>query len=344
MSSSRATGGGTPRRQAQVEKILPGAYRITLPIPGRKPGPINVYLFTGSPVTMVDTGFLKTVEMLRAALGSLGVSFSDIEQIIITHGHVDHYGGAAVIRREAGRSVKVYAHREDAPNIEQRPAVPERIARRFYRMSGLPLRYRLMMMLLRRGFKSMAEGCEVDAYLEDGEKVRLGAYRGKVLSTPGHSKGGICLHLEEQNILLSGDHVLGHVTPNAFVMLEPDSPLPRRRSQDEFYASLDRIMALRPSVVYTGHMDPVKDLAGVSAMYRESFAERQRMILSILGRRTMTPYRIARKLFPSLKGRNFMLDLYLSISEVYTHLQVLEREGRVKADSRFGIWRFARTG
>jgi DNA-binding PadR family transcriptional regulator len=67
-------------------------------------------------------------------------------------------------------------------------------------------------------------------------------------------------------------------------------------------------------------------------MYRESFAGRQRMILSILGGSAMTPYQIARKLFPALKGRSFILDLYLSISEVYTHLQVLEREGRVKGE------------
>jgi mRNA degradation ribonuclease J1/J2 len=119
---------------------------------------------------MVDTGFLKTVDMLRAALGSLGVPFSGIEQIIITHGHVDHYGGAAAIRRESGRPVKVFAHREDAPNVEQRPAVPERIARRFYRKSGLPLRFRLMMRLLRRGFKSMAEAAGLTRTLRTAKR------------------------------------------------------------------------------------------------------------------------------------------------------------------------------
>lgn len=333
-------GGKKEKLRGNVSEILPGVYRIVLPIPGSRPGPLNVYLFTGNPVTLVDTGFVKTTGVLAESLSSLGYSFADIEKIVITHGHVDHYGGAALIRRRAQKPIAVLCHREDAPGVEQKPSVPDLIIKRFYRMTGMPVRYRLAMLLLRRGFKSMAAGCTVDAFLEDGDVVRLGSRRARVVATPGHSKGGICLFLEKERVLFSGDHVLGHITPNAFVMLEPDSHVPRRSSQVEFYRSLERLTALRPSMVYTGHMEPVADLAKVSASYRESFGERQRLILEILKTGKMTPYRIARKLFPHIRGRRFVLDIYLSISEVYTHLQVLEAEGKVLAERSLGRVRF----
>jgi len=50
--------------RGNVSEILPGVFRIVLPIPGSRPGPLNVYLFTGNPVTLVDTGFVKTTGVL----------------------------------------------------------------------------------------------------------------------------------------------------------------------------------------------------------------------------------------------------------------------------------------
>lgn len=86
-------------------EILPGVYRIILPLAGEKPGPINVYLFTGDPVTIIDTGTLKSVPVLARELAGLGMSFADIEQVVLTHGHIDHYGGAAsIVRERAGPS------------------------------------------------------------------------------------------------------------------------------------------------------------------------------------------------------------------------------------------------
>ncbi len=44
-----------------------------------------------------------------------------------------------------------------------------------------------------------------------------------------------------------------------------------------------------------------------------------------------TVYQIARTLFPELGGKRFSLELFLAISEVYTHLQVLEQEGKTSS-------------
>ncbi|MBN1498458.1 MAG: MBL fold metallo-hydrolase, partial [Spirochaetes bacterium] len=82
------------KQRQRHEEIYPGIFRIILPLAGTKPGPVNAYLFTGKPVTLIDTGTLKSAPVLERELGAIGLTFADIDQIVLTHGHIDHYGAA----------------------------------------------------------------------------------------------------------------------------------------------------------------------------------------------------------------------------------------------------------
>ena len=325
----------------RTSEILPGVYRIILPLAGEKPGPMNVYLFTGRPVTIVDTGTLKSVPVLTRELAGLGMTFADIEQIVLTHGHIDHYGGAASIVRGAGRPVEVLAHEEDMNLIEYGIEVPKRRFAQYYRLMGVPYVHQVSLLAVRWIFKSMAERCDVTRYVGEGELLDLGGYEARVIATPGHTRGSISLYLEEERIVFPGDHILGHITPNAFVMLEADFSLPRRMSQVEFYESLAKIERLGPRMAYPAHGEPIKDVPGVIAMFREQFRLRQNNILAILASGGRTAYEIGRLLFPEIRGRRLPLEIFLMVSEVYTHLQVLEKEGRVVSRQRGAALRFA---
>jgi len=311
------------------QKIYPGIYRITLPLPGKKPGPVNTYLFTGRPVTLIDTGTLKTVQILDQAIADLGMDFTDIEQIIITHGHIDHYGAAqAIVQRSRGIS-RVFAHEEDRPLIEQGIEVPPAQFIKFYRLMGVPKFYQISLILLLTIFKSMAKNCRIDRFLNDGEKIAVGDYEATVITTPGHTRGSICLYLEKEDILFPGDHILGHITPNAFVMLEAASVLPGRMSQVEYNESLGKIGNILPQKTYPAHGSPIDDVNKTIAMFRDQFLQRQRKILSLLQNSESTVYQLGRKLFPDIRGKRLPLEVYLSVSEVYTHLQVLQLEKSV---------------
>ncbi|HON80314.1 MAG TPA: MBL fold metallo-hydrolase [Spirochaetota bacterium] len=323
-----------------ISEICPGIFRIPLPMKGDRPGPVNTYLFTGCPVTLLDTGVALTADILEASLRKTGYSFSDIERIVITHGHIDHYGAAAIIQERAGKHIPVFAHRADAPNIRQEEVVPWKQVDRFYRMAGVPFRYRRAIASIRKRFRTLAARCDVDQYLEEGMEIACGRYTGTIVETPGHSKGAVCVYIDTLKALFSGDHLLAHITPNAFVMLEKGSPLPSRLSQAEFFSSLDRIAALKPSMVYPGHGREISEHGAVIAMYRKNFEERQKRILEILGTSRMTPYGIAKKLFPDFRGKRLMRELFLIISEVYSHLQVLEKEGRVTSGRMFRVLKF----
>ncbi len=314
------------------DEIHKNIFKICLPFPGKKPGPVNAYLFIGEKVTLLDTGINRTVGLLEEALCEIGLKFRDIDQIIISHGHIDHYGAAKrIVDRSEGRA-KVAIHTDDARLVKTGQDIPKKTGQQFLRLMGVPFLYREAMRILRAGFQHLVENCDIDLILNDGDKIRLGDYFGTVINTPGHSKGSICIFLEQENILFAGDHILKHITPNALVMLDPRSQIPKRLSQVEYFNSLSRIEKLDQPVIYTGHGNEINDLNEVAVFYRDQFEKRQNDILSALNSGTNTIYQITRRVFPNIKGLQTLIQIYLAISEVYTHLQLHQKENRVTAN------------
>ncbi len=313
---------------------------IRLPLAGKRPGPVNVYLFTGETPALVDTGTRRTTRILKRALREIGYDFRDIKRIVVTHGHVDHYGAARRIVRSPGSMAEVAAHESDRSPIERGLEVPRSRFLGYYRLMGVPFAFKLSLLPMRLVFSSLAENCPVDRFIQDGETIRLGDYDARVIATPGHTKGSVSLYLEREGILFPGDHILGHITPNAFVMLEAEFDLPRRMSQVEFYDSLAIIENLAPRAVFPAHGDPIDDVRSVIAMFREQFALRQSRIMEILARGEYSAYRIARLLFPEIRGARLPLEIYLAVSEVYTHLQVLLDRGRATRRMQKGVLLF----
>ena len=104
-----------------------------------------------------------------------------IGRIVLTHGHIDHAAGCTAARKRLG--VPCQIHREDAPWLE---ALPQQAAMFGFEEEGI------------------AEAPEVDRFQEDGETVALGRHVGRVLHTPGHSRGSCCLFFEEARVLFAG--------------------------------------------------------------------------------------------------------------------------------------------
>ena len=76
----------------------------------------NVYAVGSGPLTLIDAApkFPGSFETLKGQLEQAGRDLTDIERIIFTHGHVDHFGLAARIREEVGRPIPCFVHAEDA--------------------------------------------------------------------------------------------------------------------------------------------------------------------------------------------------------------------------------------
>jgi hydroxyacylglutathione hydrolase len=99
---------------------------------------------------------------------------------ILTHGHADHIVGTAVLRQDHPQ-MRVYIHRLDAPMLTDPEANLSVYLGRLF--AGEP----------------------ADVLLEDGDAIDLAGIRLKVLHTPGHSPGGVCLYASQENLVFVGD-------------------------------------------------------------------------------------------------------------------------------------------
>ncbi len=125
---------------------------------------------------IVDAG--DEAEIIIAEVRRLGVK---VKAALSTHAHVDHVSALAEVVEEFG--VPAYMHKDDL-------RIYEHVAQSAM-MYGL----------------EPPETCKISRFLEDGEKVRMGKVTARILHSPGHSPGGICIFFPDEDPprVLSGD-------------------------------------------------------------------------------------------------------------------------------------------
>jgi glyoxylase-like metal-dependent hydrolase (beta-lactamase superfamily II) len=173
---------------ADVVELAEGVHQLT-PQPG-----INVWVLRGEDgVTLVDTGL--AAPGLERSLRRIGVAPRDVVRVLLTHGHPDHAGGLARLRRAGGDGdVLVGAGdlatvRGDAPQPDSDPST--RLGRLMNRLPPPP------------GFGEL-ESTPGASALTDGDELDLvGGIR--VVATPGHSPGHVAFQLLAHHVVIGGD-------------------------------------------------------------------------------------------------------------------------------------------
>lgn len=311
-------------------RLREGVCRLDLPT--RLPiGTVNVYLFTDEPVTILDTGpnCPECYEELRRELKGLGLGTADVEQIVFTHGHVDHQGLAETIRRESG--AKVLVPEGDRAMVESYKEMFAERARR-YRSEGLrsgapPETVELVM-----GFfdylVTLGEPAKVTRSIRDGDTIQAGDTLLKAVHTPGHSSGSTC-YLSPEGELFAGDTLLKDMTPNAaFGAVDRESI-----GLADYIGSLHRVRGLRPSRVHPGHRGSLEDVHAYVRASLDRYRRRQAAILRLLEDGPMTPFELMERLFGPLP----IEEVLLGMTEVLGHLELLEHEGTVGREDRSGV-------
>lgn len=198
-------------------------------------GPLqnNVYILSDGVGTMVVDPSCEADKIIKALEGR------KLDTIVVTHYHNDHTGALAELKRLTGATVVASA--VDAPHIEG-PG------------EGT--------------YVEPSEACTVDVKVNNGDIVKVGEMQWKVISTPGHTKGGICLFLIPQfgnhaaglPILVSGDTLFaGTVGRTDF----------EGGSMEDMRGSLKKLAALPDdTAVLPGH----NDLTTIGAERQRVFA------------------------------------------------------------------------
>lgn len=153
------------------------------------PRDCHVYLIDGGgELAIIDSGGGETERLLRN-IQNLGFSTRQIKYLINTHCHFDHIGGNKNIKEASG--CKIALHVEEAQIAEK--LEPEHALLDMAKEWGLSF-----------------EPAKVDIALKGGDTLKIGVCNLKVIHTPGHSSGSICILMEEdgKRMLFTGDTVL----------------------------------------------------------------------------------------------------------------------------------------
>jgi glyoxylase-like metal-dependent hydrolase (beta-lactamase superfamily II) len=313
------------RELARADRVLPGLWRLRLPLPWPGVPHVNAYaIAAGSGVVLVDTGLHEpgAMRQLERALDQAGLRLEHVRLLVCTHAHSDHYGLAAPILEGAGCELWLHPNHS---HFTRAAADPERMLERrleVARHSGVPADALARYEDSRRGQGiGVAEVVLPDRDLLSGVQVETDLGTWQVHETPGHAPSHVVLHQPERGLLLSGDHILGRVSLYYDYAYTPDPA-------GEFLRSLDVVDALDVKLVLPGHGRPVRDAPALVAANRRAVIERVERVRAAIAEGPRTPF----ELVPSVLGDDIPTQMMVSwgLSEVLVYLTHLEQLGEAE--------------
>ncbi|WP_030218560.1 MBL fold metallo-hydrolase [Streptomyces sp. NRRL WC-3626] len=193
---------------------------------------------------IVDTGIASSpAEGMAPALEAIGRRIEDVRWILLTHGHIDHVGGAHALWELTGRRARVVVHEADAPMLRSRRAhVEEYLAGRGRYLDDPGGEAKA----------TAAANAVISAEMEPslvvrgGETLSLGGdVTVSVHAVPGHTPGSVAYAVDGQRSVFTGDAVQVHGAANGF---------PGYTDPVAYRASLEYLRdEIRPRRLYLGH-------------------------------------------------------------------------------------------
>jgi glyoxylase-like metal-dependent hydrolase (beta-lactamase superfamily II) len=275
-----------------MKKIIDDIYLCILPLPFPfSTSAVSIYYLDGEEPALIDTGVGDVAAMHRISseLSERKRRLSDISIIINTHEHVEHFGGNKKIQ-ESSQASSIASSRA-ARVIEGYHQYISDIRERFSEFQ--PEKNDLMEKVF--DFHLMIDDSKIERSVDDGDMIDLGSVKLRVIATPGHACGHICLYDEERKILFTGDHVIA--TGTTFVgygwrelatrrieeIFDTDDDKPDNVSL--YLASLERLQSLELELMLPGHGLPIREPYKKLRDDRKKKMNRERVILEILEKR-----------------------------------------------------------
>jgi len=315
-------------------EIIKGVHQIKIPLPGAMDH-MNVYLIEGTQGNLlIDTGFdtPEAFAALRDALKFGGFGFKDITVIAATHVHPDHIGMLSKLKQMSG--AKIALGEIEAKFIDTRYGRSDLLLKQVKQLlaaNGVPESDLTELAESSLAVKEYVGVVKPDIILKDGDKITVASSEFKVMLTPGHSPGHICLYEPKRKLFFSGDHLLPDIFPHVgFHPQSGENPLA------DFFKSIEALSNLEVNFIFPGHgsvYSGFKLRLGELHYYHD---QRQREIMRIIESDTKSAYQIATEIpwMPAAESIAFKklsaFDKRLAVMETLAEIKLLLSEGKAQ--------------
>jgi glyoxylase-like metal-dependent hydrolase (beta-lactamase superfamily II) len=255
--------------------------------------------------------------VVRAVFGET-IRYEAIDTAIVSHAHIDHFGGVNDLKVQTG--ARLCVHELDARVIacfEERVVIASKDVEVYLRRAGVPAEERARMLGRYMRSREWFKPVEVDRALRDGDLVGNGH---RVVHTPGHCPGQICLLVGD--VLLTSDHVLARITPHQF-----PQAITAFGGLEHYFHSLAKVRKIEPvNLALGGHEEPISDLRArvdeIAAFHRERLLQVRRIC-----EKPRTIAEVAGELFGAQEDDYGSI---LAIEEAGAHVEYLHALGKLK--------------
>jgi len=252
-------------RYGEAVEVAPLVRRVTAHNPGRFSGwGTGTYIVGRGEVAVVDPG--PTLNSHRAALEA-ALEGETVTTILVTHCHSDHSPLATWLKERTGAPTVCYGPHVFDPDWVEDDTDP----------------YEFDAEDLAAIAEAVADGATEEGHdrdfrpditVVDGDIAARGeGWTISALHTPGHTSNHTCYYLREQQLLFSGDHIMGWSTS---VITPPDG------NMRDYLASLAKVRELAPAALYPTHGSPVTEPVPFVDAYIAHRLDRERNILAAL--------------------------------------------------------------
>lgn len=279
---------------------------------------VRVLWDTGSGVPSANDEIEAALGIVETVFEEPGARFELLTDIVLSHGHIDHFGGS-VHFTELAPQATFAVHELDArvlENFEERLIVASKDLGVYMKRSGLDAEKIDELEAMHRLSKELFRSVPVGRRLRHGQRV---AGRYEVIHTPGHCPGHICMRVGD--CLLVGDQVLDPITPN----IPPQSITPFT-GLENYIHGLMRLRAVDGiRLALPAHEKVIEDLGGRI----DAILEHHRKRLDKVMAGATSPMTIA-EIANLLYGERDGYDVLLAITEAGAHVEYLNEMGQLK--------------
>jgi len=269
----------------------------------------------------VGSGFGASNDQLEAGLASIhqlygeATSWDDLTHILISHGHIDHFGGLGFVRGRCSAPLGVHIlDRRVLIGYEERLKVVAHHLREFLIEAGVTPDGQDSLMGMYLLSKHLFQSIPVDFTINQSEGQLDGL---KIFHVPGHCPGQVIIQVDD--VLLSGDHILEMTSPH-----QAPEQLTLNTGLGHYLESLDRTRRLSKSIHLTlgGHEGPITNLEvriqEIECLHQDRLAQ-----VSTLLAEPKTIAEVSRELFPEARDYHELLAL----EEAGAHIEYLALRG-----------------